>query len=396
MAANAGSWYTDSEQNNKGSAVIELGTLDDDEPSTGDTDEFSQSMNQSQYDEESGQTTGDFISSSAATLVWQAGKQQAQKAFNIYGNIDILRPYFDVEPKEVVHRLIHSFVPQKVTGNPQKVASELYGPLMVVFTLVAVILMGMKSSGHVVREGTLMGTAFGVCFGYWIVASGLIFMLAYVCNTHITMLQVLSLTGYSLTSHCIVLLITTVLHTVESHLLFYTLCLGVSGMAALKMITVYVSRTHGKSQKLIIAGVVVSLHLLFLLYLHFSYHQIAEEVMAPRDRHLIIDPPHIPDRAERNAPNVKKLHIPAPDEVKLHVPAKEVVQKKAIEAAPNVVEAVQDKPKELADNYMDDAGQIEKAEENNPDVGKDVVDREYEQLNPPDENVEHQNENAIG
>ena len=33
--------------------------------------------------------------------IWQSGRQQAKKAFNIYGNIDILRPYFDVEPHEV-------------------------------------------------------------------------------------------------------------------------------------------------------------------------------------------------------------------------------------------------------------------------------------------------------
>ena len=36
--------------------------------------------------------------------VWEAGKQQARKAFDIYGNIDVLRPYFDVEPKVVVAR----------------------------------------------------------------------------------------------------------------------------------------------------------------------------------------------------------------------------------------------------------------------------------------------------
>ena len=44
------------------------------------------------------------------------------------------------------------------------------------------------------EEGTLMGTAFGVCFGYWFGASGLMWFLSYVCNTHITILQLLSLT----------------------------------------------------------------------------------------------------------------------------------------------------------------------------------------------------------
>lgn len=43
------------------------------------------------------------------------------------------------------------------------------------------------------REGTLMGTAIGTCFGYWIGTSSFIYFLAYLCNSQITMLQMLSL-----------------------------------------------------------------------------------------------------------------------------------------------------------------------------------------------------------
>ena len=43
------------------------------------------------------------------------------------------------------------------------------------------------------QEGTLMGSAFAVCFGYWFGVSSLVWVLAYVCNTHITVLQLLSL-----------------------------------------------------------------------------------------------------------------------------------------------------------------------------------------------------------
>ena len=33
--------------------------------------------------------------------MWEASRQQAKKAWNIYGNLDLLRPYFDVQPHEV-------------------------------------------------------------------------------------------------------------------------------------------------------------------------------------------------------------------------------------------------------------------------------------------------------
>ncbi|PNI77453.1 YIPF3 isoform 13, partial [Pan troglodytes] len=133
-------------------------------------------------------------------------KRQASRAFSLYANIDILRPYFDVEPAQVrsrtlclpagrggsrlesqhfgkprradhkvrrsrpswLTRLLESMIPIKMVNFPQKIAGELYGPLMLVFTLVAILLHGMKTSDTIIREGTLMGTAIGTCFGYWL------------------------------------------------------------------------------------------------------------------------------------------------------------------------------------------------------------------------------------
>lgn len=41
---------------------------------------------------------------SVGSLVWAAGRTRAQQAINLYANLDYLRPYFDVEPKQVVRR----------------------------------------------------------------------------------------------------------------------------------------------------------------------------------------------------------------------------------------------------------------------------------------------------
>jgi hypothetical protein len=40
--------------------------------------------------------------------------------------------------------------------------------------------------------------------------------------------------------------------------------------------SIIMSRTQGKSQRLLVCGVLAALHLLFLIYLHFAYHQIVE------------------------------------------------------------------------------------------------------------------------
>ena len=35
-----------------------------------------------------------------------AGKEKARSVLNVYGNIDVLRPYLDVEPHEVRQRYV--------------------------------------------------------------------------------------------------------------------------------------------------------------------------------------------------------------------------------------------------------------------------------------------------
>ncbi|XP_068597424.1 protein YIPF3 [Brachionichthys hirsutus] len=232
-----------------------------------------------------------------ADEVWQAGKRQASRAFNLYGNIDILRPYFDVEPVQVRTRLIESMIPVRMINFPQKIAGELYGPLMLVFTLVAILLQGMKTSDTVIIEGTLMGTAIGLCFGYWLGVSSLIYFLAYLLNAQITMLQTLSLLGYGLFGHCVILLVS---YNIHFHFLFYILWLLLGGLSTLRMVAALLSRTVGQTPRLLLCGTLSLLHMLFPLYLHFAYHKIIEGLLGT------LDGPHLTpmQRVARDVPEL--------------------------------------------------------------------------------------------
>ncbi|XP_064634788.1 protein YIPF3-like isoform X2 [Lineus longissimus] len=266
------------------SAVIEMQTGDD----QSDYGDFNQPNSDYHSDDDdtrqrkSGQGFVDDMkegfTKNMSSMLWQSGREKAQQAFTSYAKIDILRPYFDVEPNEVLKRLMVSFLPSKPSGNPQKIPSELYGPTMLIFTLVALLLFQMKVSNHQVNEGTLMGSAIGVCFFYWLGTSALIWTMAYVCNTHIRGVQILSLLGYSLSGHCVVIFLGTIVHTTHSHLLFYLLWAIFGGVCTLRMVSVLVSRTPGTTQRMVICGIVAALHLLFLLYLHFAYHQVVEAI----------------------------------------------------------------------------------------------------------------------
>jgi len=212
-----------------------------------------------------------------ADQLLQSGQQQARKMIDLYANIDLLRPYFDIEPKVLIQRLISSFIPARTFSTPHKIPGELYGPLMTVFTLIAILLMNMKTSGTVLEQGTLMGTAFATCFGYWFGISGLMYFMAYICNAYITAVQCLSLLGYGMVSHCMILLLGHLTH--YSRRTFYVLWALIAGISAARIVTVLMSRTIGKSQRLMLCISIASLHMLFLLYLHFAYHHVVEDII---------------------------------------------------------------------------------------------------------------------
>ena len=115
-------------------------------------------------------TTG--LPSTAATSVVSTlfrARETASRGVNIYGWIDGLRPYFDVETEEVRQRIAWSFHPKR--GSILLKQYDLYAPMMLTFTLAAVLVLGMKAahaSRRLSHESTLIGTALAAAFTLWL------------------------------------------------------------------------------------------------------------------------------------------------------------------------------------------------------------------------------------
>jgi len=288
----------------KSSAVIDMSNVDD-SSATSSFEDVNDQLKESEamgekLDENSfltGSLVGGSLGKAVADQVWQNGSQQAKKIFNVYGNIDLLRPYFDVEPNILLQRAARSFVPIKSFKTPQKIPSELYGPLMTVLTLIAILLMNMKTSGTVLQQGTMMGTAFATCFGYWFGISGVMYFLAYICNAYITVVQCLSLLGYGMISHCIILLVGHLTH--YGHTTFYVLWTLIAGASAARIVTMLLSRTIAKSQRLLLCISIAFFHMFFLLYLHFAYHHVMQGIIEATGDQLL-NVPEPPAPAELN------------------------------------------------------------------------------------------------
>ncbi|PAA51865.1 hypothetical protein BOX15_Mlig002953g4 [Macrostomum lignano] len=256
------------------SAVIDM----DDVEMTVESDNAPRGQQQQQQQQQGGPDLYKAIRDNMSSIVWQEGTKKAKTAISSYANVDLLRPYFDVQPMEVANRLLFSFVPARVSNDANKIHSELYGPVMTCFTLVAVLLYEMKSSDHRVQEGTLMGSAMITVFGYWLGVSALVWLVAYICNAQVKPIQVATLIGYALTSHVAVVLLTTFFHSTQSHKLFYLLWAVLGGLTTLKLVSTFVVRTPGHTERIVLCALVAILHMLFLLYLHFAYHKIVSDL----------------------------------------------------------------------------------------------------------------------
>uniref|UniRef100_A0A3B5RCM2 Protein YIPF3 n=1 Tax=Xiphophorus maculatus TaxID=8083 RepID=A0A3B5RCM2_XIPMA len=174
-------------------------------------------------------------------------------------------------------RLLESMIPVRMITFPQVNPAPLaVSPPSPGELQVSCCASSAEGGGGAVRPGTLMGTAIGTCFGYWLGVSCFVFFLAYLVNAQITLLQMLSLLGYGLFGHCVVLLVT---YNIHFHFLFYGLWLLVGGLSTLRMVAVLLSRTVGQTPRLLLCGSLALLHMSFLLYLHFSYHRILEGLL---------------------------------------------------------------------------------------------------------------------
>ncbi|XP_003379156.1 protein YIPF3 [Trichinella spiralis] len=128
---------------------------------------------------------------------------------------------------------------QQFNANLTKmiIKNDLYGPLMLIFTLVALLLWGMKNSDYKVKDRTLIGTALATATSYWLFASVCLFAFCLYSSSNYSFIGVLSTVGYSMFSHCIVLAITEIVHLLfHSHYFFHFCALTIGSMAAGKLV----------------------------------------------------------------------------------------------------------------------------------------------------------------
>lgn len=179
------------------------------------------------------------------------------------------RPYFSVSNNRIPHRIFSSMAPPFFSPEFKRVYSDLKGPLIIVAVLAGILFYGLHNPQKTLIAELIATVKLTV--GYWLGFSFLAFFLGYFCQTSLSFSQLLSITGYSLTGHCLVLFIAEVLHQEESHGIFFFLTTVFGGLATGRLAIIMLARTPGPGQRFVMCSTLACIHLMHLIYIHFAF-----------------------------------------------------------------------------------------------------------------------------
>mmetsp|Transcript_32111 Transcript_32111/g.70361 ORF Transcript_32111/g.70361 Transcript_32111/m.70361 type:complete len:303 (+) Transcript_32111:361-1269(+) len=220
----------------------------------------------------------DIATSMVSTMIRGAREQaKARGLTSASVQLDALRPYFDVETSEVKQRLLWSFDPRQGKGCKLLLQYDLYCPLMMAFSLAALLLSGMKGAraaspeAEVHRQGaTLLGSALGASFSFWLGGSALQYAVMYGLKVRVRMLPLTCVTGYALGGVCAPLLGKLILAPAPTAAFLLLLCVGGGASAATAGRTL-ASLAQDPKQAVAIGVLCAGLNILGTMYLEWMY-----------------------------------------------------------------------------------------------------------------------------
>lgn len=165
-------------------------------------------------------------------------------------------------------RIVMSIVPPLMYPEYRRVYSDRKGPLLVVATLAAIILYGLHDPRRSLTW-ELVTTA-RLTLGYWIGFSLLAYLMGRCFSTSLSLAQLLAMTGYSLTGHCLVLVSAELLHQEESHTVFFLLTTVFGGLSTGRLVLLALFHTPQPPHRLLLGSSLASIHLMHLIYIHFA------------------------------------------------------------------------------------------------------------------------------
>jgi len=205
---------------------------------------------------------GSNVAASVASSLYASTTQKADSWFGGWFNIEHLKPYFDVDGLLVLKRFAYSLLPsfRDSTANPNinAVSIDLYGPCILVFTLVVLLHYSLWHNNQAYH----LSSSFAFATSFWTISSAILAGLCYLFGTSLGLLQTLAYTGYALFAVCVSLVLRFII-------VIPPVTLVLCALSSLSLSTTFYRATSNTVKALPIALTVFGIN--FLMNVYISY-----------------------------------------------------------------------------------------------------------------------------
>jgi hypothetical protein len=185
-----------------------------------------------------------------------------------------LQPYFQIDEKEVLRRLLSTLKPNPMNSILKK--PDFYGPIMSYFTLVTILVLSLKTGAYqfaASSEGSLLGQCLFICFIFWSLISAVCFFLFFLNDIPISISQTISITGYQLFSISLVHFPNIL--NISSFYVFIFLLASIGSLSILSLIKTLSGLDERKKKiSLGISILICVIQLAFQFYIRFHYASV--------------------------------------------------------------------------------------------------------------------------
>lgn len=175
---------------------------------------------------------------------------------------------FLVNPRELPYRILGSFVPPIAGSKYCKIYVDLLGPSLALLFMAAILHYGHSSK---VSYAASQVSPTETLLIYSIVMPILCYAVSRIGKSKNTFLETVSLIGYSLFGHVLTLSVSLLLYQEKSNVFFFVCFLIFGGLSALRIALVFLMSIPLPAARLIVCSLIATLHLLFLIFIHFTY-----------------------------------------------------------------------------------------------------------------------------
>ncbi|KAK4876292.1 hypothetical protein RN001_012714 [Aquatica leii] len=179
--------------------------------------------------------------------------------------ISQMKGLFCLSVQDLCWRIFVSLIPP-VSNKYKKVFSDLLGPGISIISLTLLL-----NYGNLKRENVIFLSPMQTVSLYVLLMPVVTYCLNKLGRSTLTFLQIFSLIGYGLYGHILTLLVSLLYHLEDSNTFFFICLIAFAGVSTFRVVLLQFEYMPLPGARLVVCSSFSTLHILFLVFIHFVY-----------------------------------------------------------------------------------------------------------------------------